>query len=56
MVGMLVTGVPLVRALLPLGAGIVAICAFAFLRSAERARRLRIEMDVLNDAGGAEVL
>jgi hypothetical protein len=54
--GMLATGVPAVRAVLPLGAGIVALFAFAFLRSAERARRLRIEMDVLNDAGGGEVL
>jgi hypothetical protein len=55
-VGMLATGVPPVRAVLPLGAGIVAIFGFAFLRSAERARRLRIEMDVLKDAGGGEVL
>jgi uncharacterized membrane protein len=54
--GMLATGVPAVRAVLPLGAGIVALFLFVFLRSAERARRLRIEIDVLRDAGGGEVL
>lgn len=54
--GMLVTGVPAVRAVLPLGAGVVALFCYAFLRSAERARRLRIEIDVLRDAPGGEVL
>ena len=54
--GMVITGVPVVRAVLPLAAGIVAIFCFVFLRSADRARRLRIEMDVLDDAGGAEPL
>lgn len=54
--GMLATGVPAVRAVLPLGAGIVALFLFVFLRSAERARRLRIEIDVLRDAAGGEAL
>jgi hypothetical protein len=54
--GMVITGVPVVRAVLPLAAGIVALFCFVFLRSADRARRLRIEMDVLHDAGGAEPL
>jgi hypothetical protein len=51
-VGMVTTGVPIVRAVLPLGAGIVALLCFAFLRTAERARRLRIEIDMLRDSGG----
>jgi hypothetical protein len=54
--GMLATGVPVVRAVLPLGAGIVALFLFVFLRSAERARRLRIEIDILRDAAGGEAL
>jgi hypothetical protein len=54
--GMLATGVPAVRAVLPLAAGIVALFGFAFLRSADRARRLRIEIDVLRDAAGGEAL
>jgi hypothetical protein len=54
--GMLATGVPAVRAVLPLGAGIVALFLFVFLRSADRARRLRIEIDVLRDARGGEAL
>jgi hypothetical protein len=54
--GMVTTGVPVVRAVLPLAAGIAAVFCFVLLRSADRARRLRIEIDVLRDAGGGEVL
>jgi len=50
--GMVTTGVPIVRAVLPIGAGIVALFCFVFLRTAERARRLRIEIDILRDGGG----
>jgi hypothetical protein len=45
--GMLATGTPVVRVVLPLGAGVAALFAFVFIRSRQRARQLQREIDAL---------
>lgn len=45
--GMLSTGTPGVRVVLPLGAGVGALFAFVFIRSRQRGRQLQGEIDSL---------
>jgi hypothetical protein len=45
--GMLATGTPVVRVVLPLGAGVAALFAFVFIRSRQRARQLQSKLDTL---------
>jgi hypothetical protein len=48
--GMWATGGPALRVALPLAASVVAIFAFVLVRSRQRGRRLRIELDELSEA------
>ena len=49
--GMLAIGTPGVRVVLPLAAGVVALFAFVFIRTRQRARRLQGEIDSLGLEG-----
>ena len=49
-VGMWATGGPGLHVTLPLFAGVVAIFAFVLVRSRQRGRRLRLELDELREA------
>jgi len=53
-VGMLATGTPALRVVLPLGAGVAALFGFVFIRSRQRARQLQREIDSLGSSAHGE--